>query len=558
MDTIKRFTRSIDIVNTKFLLGSLAVLLFVLLLTSSKYPLAETSEARYAEISREMLVSGDFLHPQLLGIYHYHKPPMTYWITVAGYKLFGVNEFGSRFFLQIAVICQVVLVFLLGKLLYNDKRVRVLSALTYLAFPIVLISSRNLTTDAYLTTFIMASVFFWLKHFKTGNPLYLYAFFIAMAASIVTKGPVSLIFILSFVVLFCYSQKMGLKLTWNHVLGFLLFLILASGWFIYLILEDSKLLDYFVVDQLAHRISSDSFNRGKPFWFYIPVVLGLLLPWVLLLIFRNRKILKEFEIQTSDKALLMASVLVFVVFSLFKTKLLMYLLPMFWMLALLIGHQLTRISKLNVRVLMNVVLGITLLVALVPILLSWLKPNFIASSGILRALVLAVILLASIVAYVFRNAPQTKLVLQFMVFIISTLAMAQVVLMQNPHLSNSVKPMLAKINELDQSRNDKDTILVYDYLLSSAPFYSNLKTITLHYDHNTSERDLQFQHSEEWKNGLVDLKNENDVFRLAPMCANGNTYMLVRRKKPVAEEFSFLNKSFSHHIDYPNWILYYN
>ena len=87
------------------------------------YGLAETSEVRYAEISREMLITGDYLNPQLLGIFHFHKPPITYYITSLGYQIFGINEFGARFFLQVAVIIQLLFIYGLAQLLFKSKKI---------------------------------------------------------------------------------------------------------------------------------------------------------------------------------------------------------------------------------------------------------------------------------------------------------------------------------------------------------------------------------------------------------------------------------------------------
>ena len=92
----------------------LLVIFVVLNIGLGSWGLAETSEARYAEIGREMALSGDYLHPTLLGIQHYHKPPVTYYITAIGYKIFGINEFGARFFLSVSLILQMFFVFKIG------------------------------------------------------------------------------------------------------------------------------------------------------------------------------------------------------------------------------------------------------------------------------------------------------------------------------------------------------------------------------------------------------------------------------------------------------------
>jgi 4-amino-4-deoxy-L-arabinose transferase len=72
---------------------SLAAVVFLAGLGS--YGLVEQSDARYAEIAREMRNSGDYLVPTLLGIKHFHKPPLIYWLTIPGYALLGQSEWGA-------------------------------------------------------------------------------------------------------------------------------------------------------------------------------------------------------------------------------------------------------------------------------------------------------------------------------------------------------------------------------------------------------------------------------------------------------------------------------
>jgi 4-amino-4-deoxy-L-arabinose transferase len=111
----------------------------VCITTCGSWGVIETSEARYAEIAREMYRKKEFLNPTLLSIHHYHKPPLTYWITDVGFWLFGANEFGGRFFLQLALLTQTFIVYKLSALLF-DKFTALFAAIIYLSFPIVLVS----------------------------------------------------------------------------------------------------------------------------------------------------------------------------------------------------------------------------------------------------------------------------------------------------------------------------------------------------------------------------------------------------------------------------------
>src|SRR5688572_5357081 len=58
--------------------------------------LLNPDEGRYAEIPREMVVSGDWLTPRLNDLKYFEKPPLQYWATAVAFKTFGINEFSAR------------------------------------------------------------------------------------------------------------------------------------------------------------------------------------------------------------------------------------------------------------------------------------------------------------------------------------------------------------------------------------------------------------------------------------------------------------------------------
>src|SRR5712691_9221375 len=56
----------------------------------------EPDEPRYAEIGREMLLTGDWVVPRLDFLRYYEKPPLAYWSTAASFVLFGISEGSAR------------------------------------------------------------------------------------------------------------------------------------------------------------------------------------------------------------------------------------------------------------------------------------------------------------------------------------------------------------------------------------------------------------------------------------------------------------------------------
>jgi len=75
----------------------LVVVVVVRLATLGAYPLMDTTEARYAEIARKMLETGDWVMPQFdYGVPFWGKPPLSTWLSAAAMAAFGSSEFAAR------------------------------------------------------------------------------------------------------------------------------------------------------------------------------------------------------------------------------------------------------------------------------------------------------------------------------------------------------------------------------------------------------------------------------------------------------------------------------
>src|SRR6185436_5109143 len=102
-------------------------------------PLYKPDEARYGEIPREMVASGDWLTPRLNGFKYFEKPPLQYWTTAAAYTLFGVSDWAARLWTGLAALAGVWMAFAAGPLY-------------------VLLGQVN-TLDMSVTLFLSAAVF---------------------------------------------------------------------------------------------------------------------------------------------------------------------------------------------------------------------------------------------------------------------------------------------------------------------------------------------------------------------------------------------------------------
>ncbi len=520
-----------------------------------KWGIMETSEARYAQISKEMIETGDYLHPELLGVYHYHKPPLTYQITVLGYKIFGVNEFGARFFVQLAIIIQLLLIHQIALILFNSKSIALSSCLIYFSLPIVLISSRNLTTDAYLNTFILASVYSWIQwKFKTKNLLFLYSFYFFLGISFEIKGPVSMLFPLMFILIYKIVNKEPFKPNLHHILGILTFFVVALAWYLIVVSENEKLWDYFIKDQIVNRITSESYKRVKPFWFYLLTVPIIGLPWIIIMLhYLKSKFKRLLKTKNIELILYLTIFSLFFIFSIFKTKLILYVLPIFGFVSLVTAKALSVVSFKSLNIYNKFILALTLLFLLSILSFGFLGFN-IEFNPISAALIILISLAFTIVVFKKRFQDQhLKTALLGFNFGFVVLVSGTQFLVQNENLLNCPKNA---IHFIDNELKRVDNILVYNYLLASTKYYSNKNVVTLNNGHNTVQRETQFERDTDWKSKLIDLRTDLGKEKTKKFIQN-NSVLLMRKQDRLEDELRFIEHAFNHKKEIGKWIVYY-
>ncbi|MFK2820667.1 glycosyltransferase family 39 protein [Flavobacteriaceae sp. LMIT009] len=512
----------------------------------------ETSESRYSQIAKEMHLSGDYVNPTLLDVYHYHKPPVTYAIASAGYRLFGINEFGARFFLQIALVLQIFLVYRIALLLVSDKKIAFTSALIYLSLPLVLISVRNLTTDAFLNTFVLGSIFSWLYYLKHRKAIFIYIFYICLGLIINIKGPIGLLFPLIFMASYLIVFKHRVKLNLHHLLGFILLVLLSASWVYALSESNPKILDYFLNEQIADRITSGSFNRGKPFWYYLVVLPLTILPWL----WPTVKGLKGSFIKGQQKVLLLVAVNILTIllfFSVASTKLILYILPIGTFIALLCGIVITSVSEKHLKFQKSIILIFSGIILLALFLLPVIDSKYNVDYTYL-VLISLVFLVGLFTISKVKIEQRSKLLAAAFLLMLSTVWGSVVFFNGNEIQVNSIKPIIDHIDANDELKSKN--IVVYNYLLPSASYYTNKPIVTINNGHNTVKRDLRFQNDDSWKKYLIDAKTEEGIKQLDSL-ASENVILFTRRKHQLPENLEFFQKDLNNKVDFDKWIIYY-
>ncbi|WP_201352877.1 ArnT family glycosyltransferase [Hydrogenimonas urashimensis] len=535
---------------------SMALFLFfaavVLLMGAGSYGVIETSDARYAEIAREMLHGEDWLHPSLLGIHHYHKPPLTYQITALGYEIFGINPFGARFFLQISVLLQLWVVYAMARALGLREQPARRAAIIYFTFPLVLASSRDLTTDSFLTTFALATMYAWIRYRRQGRVGWLYLFALFLGLGFLTKGPVVLI-APGLLALLWRPEMPRHKVSKRHrFAAFALFVLLAGSWFVYLAWENPAFWNYFIERQTVQRFGSNVFHRHEPFWYYWVFAPLVGLPWLAalpwLLVKAGERGRKEKLLST----LLLAGGIGILFFSLSSSKRIFYILPLFVFFALATAILIDRLENRESRRLAKGMTFYTVGAAMLFFLMPWLPLKNVHVPPIVDLYALGA-LAATGWMWRYVDSSKSRAVL--------TASIASVVLLLSATATLSLSSASFKIADpvakwIRLHHLQNRTLLVYDRRLPSLAFALDKPIVSLYDGSRDLDRETQFERSDRWKKTLYNLKDPEDEKRLK-RALSGTSYLLVLYRKRLPKNRQWLMENLGHQQKIGRWKLYF-
>ncbi|MHB8974589.1 MAG: glycosyltransferase [Pirellulaceae bacterium] len=317
-----------------------------LLLGNLTYPFVEPDESRYAQVALEMLQSGDFVVPRLLGEPYLDKPPLLYWATAASLHVFGPCEFGARFPSALAAILTVLVTFILGARLLGSRSAFLASLMLLLSLGFVL-SGRFLLMDGPLALFttvcLLASLL--AVHGPQMRLAWWLVAAIACGLGILTKGPVALVLTCPPLVALLWLDHCHARIrVWHGLAALAVILLVTAPWFVLIAQRQSDFASYFLWKHHVLRFVS-AFNHQAPFWYYVPVLFLGMFPSSLLFgptlgfLFGRRDDLRT--LRTAELgAVTLAAVWILAFFSASSCKLPTYILPAVPLLCLTQGSML--------------------------------------------------------------------------------------------------------------------------------------------------------------------------------------------------------------------------
>jgi 4-amino-4-deoxy-L-arabinose transferase-like glycosyltransferase len=326
------------------LLGLSIVLLFPGL---GKTPLWIYDEVRNAECAREMYERGDWIVPTFNGGLRTLKPPLHYYFMFGGFKIFGVTEWGARFFSAVFGVLTIFITYFFVKK-YSTQRQAFITSLVLLASTHFLFEFRMSVPDPYLIFLNVTSIFTAYLFFTDKKNYWLLLCAVTMGLGTLAKGPVAIALPGAAIFIWLvWEKRLKEILSWKILVAGIIMFAVALPWYLLVHKEtNGEWTKGFFLQHNLGRFSEPMEGHGGPF-IIVPIIILLgLLPASIFI----GESFRKFKTRFSDPFLRIAFcvVAIFVVFySISSTKLPNYAMPCYPFVAILLGSFINKAWEEN-------------------------------------------------------------------------------------------------------------------------------------------------------------------------------------------------------------------
>jgi 4-amino-4-deoxy-L-arabinose transferase-like glycosyltransferase len=341
-------------------------------------PLFDRDEPRFAEASREMRQRNDYVVPYFNDRYRFDKPPLTYWAQVASYKIFGENDFAARFPSTIAAALTAVCILGWGSRA-GGKRLGWIAAIIFTLSLQTFVHAKAAVADMWLVLFVTLAHWagYELIQRPTFNPpsqgygaagaqrstsnseetlhtsgithqtfrLWWWTFYASLALAFLAKGPIGWTPLLTIGAIGLFDRRLRVARSFKFVRGLLVTFAIISLWGVPALLQTHG--EFLRIGIGRHVISRSlgamEGHGGNSLGvyllllpFYFVTIFVSFFPWSIKIPWATSQLCRKRD--WIDNYLLSGAAIIFLAFTLVKTKLPHYTLPAFPLLALLLGR----------------------------------------------------------------------------------------------------------------------------------------------------------------------------------------------------------------------------
>ena len=301
----------------------------------------DPDEGRNAEVAREMAATNDYVVPHLDGLPYLDKPVLYFAAAAATMEALGPGETAARLPALLATLATIALVVWFARARWGNDA-GWLAGLALATMPMVAAYARTTIFDSTLSFFTTAAI----VCFVVERPVLAWA---AIGAGGLTKGPIAILIPLAALIPYAVLSGFPLRrlFPWR---GLLAFALVALPWFFAVTARIPEFPHYAFVRETFERVTTRSFHRTAPFWYYLPILPVAAFPWIVPALSRLRAggvrwtwLARKVNVNTHDALLLASWVLgPLAFFTLNQSKLPQYVLPLMPAFALAAARSLTR------------------------------------------------------------------------------------------------------------------------------------------------------------------------------------------------------------------------
>lgn len=265
----------------------LAIFALAYLLPLGSHGLWIPDETRYAQISQDMLLSGNWVSPHFMSLRYFEKPVAGYWMIAIGQALFGDNLFGVRIASAFSTGLSVLLCYLIARRLWNEPRKSFACALLYMSFVIVSGQAGYANLDPQFTFWVnlsLVALWFALDSVSRGQRLIGWAALgLACGMGFMTKGFLAWLLPVLIALPWMIWQKRWRELLIYGPLAIVVAIAVSLPWALAVHAQEPDYWRFFFWHEHIRRFAGDDAQHDAPWWFYLPLLVAFSLPWVALL-----------------------------------------------------------------------------------------------------------------------------------------------------------------------------------------------------------------------------------------------------------------------------------
>lgn len=259
-----------------------AALLFIVLFWHLGTPsFWDPDEAHYAQTSREMVATGDWLAPFYNEQPFFDKPVFFHQLQGASMVVFGQTEFAARLVPALGALGLIALTFWFG-IRSDNRRTGAMAALLLACSPGVFGLARYAILDTVFTAFLFGAAALLTLAALHNRPRLQWPGYIAIAGAVLTKGPLALVLCgLTFIVGCVASADLRrrlLGLRW--IAGLFLVIAIAAPWFVYMYMRFGQaFVNGYILDENLRLFAASRFENQPGPLFYVQILAAGFLPW---------------------------------------------------------------------------------------------------------------------------------------------------------------------------------------------------------------------------------------------------------------------------------------